>query len=87
MHQIRIHSVVPESAHRERPAVRWQAGFSCQASSEKFNLKQDTEEQPLIRGGLARTLAVVSLMDGEGSRRAPYLRTWIFIKQLDKWGV
>ena len=89
MHQIRIHlsclkaPIVCDPQYGGEPIY-------LSSLKKKFNLKKDTEEQPLIqRVALHAHSLSFALMDGEKVRIvAPYPKDFeVLVKQLDKFGV
>jgi 23S rRNA pseudouridine955/2504/2580 synthase len=89
MHQIRIHLSCLKAPIVNDPQYGGEPIFLSKIK-RKFNLKQETEEQPLIqRVALHAHSLSFALMDGEDIRvEAPYPKDMdVLVKQLDKWGV
>lgn len=89
MHQIRVHLSCLKAPIVQDPQYGGKPIF-LSSIKRKFNLKQDTEEQPLIqRVALHAHSLSFSLMNGEAVRvEAPYPKDIdVLIKQLNKWGV
>ncbi|WP_247235754.1 RluA family pseudouridine synthase [Telluribacter sp. SYSU D00476] len=89
MHQIRIHlsclnaPIVNDPQYGGKPIY-------LSSIKRKFNLKKETEEQPLIQRVALHAFALsFALMDGEPIRiEAPYPKDFdVLVKQLDKFGV
>lgn len=88
MHQIRIHLSCLKAPIVNDPQYGGEPIFLSKIK-RKFNLKQGTEEQPLIqRVALHAHSLSFFLMNGEGVQVvAPYPKDLeVLVKQLDKWG-
>ena len=88
MHQIRIHLSCLKAPIVNDPQYGGEPIFLSKIK-RKFNLKQGTEEKPLIqRVALHAHSLSFFLMNGEGVQVvAPYLKDMeVLVKQLDKWG-
>ncbi len=89
MHQIRIHLSCLKAPIVNDPQYGGEPIF-LSSLKRKFNLKKDTEEQPLIqRVALHAHALSFRLMDGEPVRiEAPYPKDFeVLVKQLNKFGV
>jgi 23S rRNA pseudouridine955/2504/2580 synthase len=89
MHQIRIHLSCLNAPIVNDPQYGGQPIF-LSSLKRKFNLKKETEEQPLIqRVALHAHSLSFSLMNGEPVRiEAPYPKDFeVLVRQLDKFGV
>jgi 23S rRNA pseudouridine955/2504/2580 synthase len=89
MHQIRIHLSCLKAPIVNDPQYGGEPIF-LSSIKRKFNLKKETEEQPLIqRVALHAHSLSFFLMNGEPVRiEAPYPKDMeVLVKQLNKWGV
>ena len=87
MHQIRIHLATQEAPIVSDAHYRGQAVYLSQFKKH-FNLKRDTEEQPLIKRLAlhARALRFTTRDGNEKNIEAPYPKDFaVLIKQLDKY--
>ena len=87
MHQIRVHLQCLKASIVCDPTYGGDPIFLSQIK-RKFNLKQETDEQPLIRRVALHAFALsFRLMDGELlTIEAPYPKDFdVLVKQLDKW--
>ncbi len=89
MHQIRVHLQCLKAPIVSDPMYGGEEIFLSQIKSKNFNLKNGTEEIPLIRRvALHAHSLTFRLMNGEVSRfEAPYPKDFgVIMKQLDKFG-